>query len=133
MSKFMTLELNVYSLFASTAWTSQGTTAFPNNFKSAALPEEYVKLDIIASGDSVNQISVSGIIKLTINTEVNKGTNRASAIADALTTLMAGKSITNAGWTTQLFNTVFVPIGLDPESKYFRSKLEVQFSHFGVF
>jgi len=132
MSKFMTLELNVYDFFTKSEWTSHSITAFPDNFKSVDLPAEYVKMDILASGDSVNRVSVSGILKLSINTEVNKGTSRSTQIADILTALLSNKSKTSAGWTTQLKGAVYTPIGLDPQSKYFRSKLEIQFNHFGV-
>lgn len=132
MSKFSTLELNVYSFFADASWTTLGVSAFPSNFKSVTLPDEYVKIDVIASGDSVNRNSVSGILKLTIHTEVNKGTNRASLIADKLTEILANKSKSGDGWTTQLFGSVFSQLNQDQQSKYFRSKLEIQFSHFGV-
>ncbi len=113
MGKYLDLQSDIFSIFASTAWTSE-------NIKT-----------IIPSGESVNSLSVSGMLIVEIFSPANEGPKRSSEIADLVDKHFSRRTIQASGKTTQLFGSSLTPNGLDYANKsLIRSTLSFPFNHF---
>ena len=134
MSKYANLQTDIFSVFASAAWKAENIKAFPKDSVAVGSGEEFLRMDIIASGEGVNLKSVSGILIVDIFTSAGNGPNRASLIADKLDSHLVGKSLSTAGNNvTQFNNSVMTHQGKDSENPSLqKSVYSIPFNYFGV-
>jgi hypothetical protein len=131
MGKYSDLITNVFSVFALPAWKSTGLETVPQGFVGVQ-PPPYIRVSILASGDSINSVSTSGIIIADIFTINGMGPAPAAVIADQLDLFLLGKSFSYDGSVTQVaIESNFRVIGPDTENNSLcRSVYQAQFNHF---
>lgn len=96
MGKYSSIIDDVFSVFASSSWVSENITTIPANFVPVTSGEEFIKVAILPSSQSVNIRSVSGQLLIDIFTFAGKGPSRYAAIADILDNYLSGKSLTTS-------------------------------------
>ena len=133
MAKFESLISTVYAVFASPSWQADNIPSFPPNFTNDSTLLEYIRVDVIPSGTSVNMKSLSGILIIDIFVEAGKGPKRGPAIADKLEKYLATKSLTSSAGTVQFATGSLAPVGYDsPNGNLFRYSYSINFNLFGV-
>ncbi len=134
MGKYINVQKDVFSIFASLAWAAELIDTFPSNFVITSDKDEFIRVTILASGGSPTEISTSGIILAEIFTQSNTGPTRSLEIADKLDAYLSRKTLnTTSGATTQLFQSSLRFDGKDSDNPGLtRSTLSVPFSYFGV-
>jgi len=134
MGKFTNLEQDIYSVFSSPSWIAENIKTYPSNFIAVNAGNEFLKVTIIASGSSVNLISVSGVLLIDIFTAAGSSSRRAVMIADILGSYFEGKTKSTASQVvTQFGSGSLTHIGLDSSNpSLFRSTYTIPFNYFGV-
>lgn len=108
MGKFLNLETDIFQIFNSAGWKSEGIRTIPSNFIPNDLGDEYIRITIIPQGAG-DQVSTSGILMIDIFTPSGKGPHPATIIADKLDTFCLGKTIsTVSGNATQFLSSSIV-------------------------
>jgi hypothetical protein len=131
MGKYLDVQSDIFSIFASTAWTGENIRTYPSNFLASSTDNEFIRVTIIPSGESVNSLSVSGMLIVEIFSPANEGPKRSSEIADLVDKHFSRRTIQASGKTTQLFGSSLTPNGLDYANKsLIRSTLSFPFNHF---
>lgn len=106
MGKYTNLQNGVYSIFDSVGWKAENIKAFPQNFTGSNVGNEYIRLNIISSGDGVNLLSTSGLLIIDIFVDAGDGITRITAIADILDGYLVGKTIANTGSIQMLKSSI---------------------------
>ena len=134
MGKYEALETDVFSVFGSPLWVSEGVKTFPANFLQVSAGSEFIRVSVIPSGGGLNANSVSGQLLVDIFISVGNGPRRAALIADKLDRFLLRKSLATAsGSTTQLFASSLTHSGIDSANpSLHRSIYSISFKHFGV-
>jgi len=134
MGKYSDLQNDVFSIFNSTAWKAENIKTYPTNFIAVNSGNEFIRVSIIPSGNSVNLISVSGVLIIDIFTAAGNGPKATTTIADKLDSYLVGKSIMTQGSNrTSLFNSSLVMSGNDKDNPaLYRATYTVPFNYFGV-
>lgn len=132
MGKFTGVEDDIFSIFASDAWTANGIETVPSNF--TANSSEFVRISVLANGSGVNHKSLSGILIADIFTAAGEGPRRASLIADMLDLVLDCKSVsTSLNAVTQFESSALQHNGLDRDNPALtRSTFSIPFKYFGV-
>jgi len=134
MGKFESLEKEIYSVFGSDAWKSEGINTFPNNFLKLNAGTEFIRVSIVPGGKSVNAISVAGILIIDIFIPAGGGPRRASLIADKLDKYLANKSLGATTNKTQFRESSLVHKGVDKDNATLHmSSYTIPFTYFGAF
>jgi|GEM_PF-1412175 len=133
-SKYSNLETDIYSIFDTTKWKSEGILTKPNNYTSSNNSDEFLRITVIPSGKSVNKESVSGLLLIEIFVSAGKGSKRAFEIADTLDQYLEGKTLkTNLLGSTQFTFSVCAPDGYDKDDpSLYRYEYNISFNYFGV-
>jgi hypothetical protein len=127
MGKFKTIQTDVFSVFASTAWKNEKIKTIPSNIKAPAGP--FIRVNIITDGRGVNNISVSGVLIVDIFTEAGKGPDPAIFIADKLDTYLVNKTLGTASQgVVQFFNSTYSP--LDVKDTLSRGQYTIPLKYF---
>ena len=117
MGKYSNTEEQVYSVFALAEWKAEDILTFPANYVGKDITKDYIRANIIPSGEGVNRISVSGLILIDIFVEAGKGTKALTDIADKLDLYLCNKSFKTSGPSvTQVFNSSLQLRGLDQDN-----------------
>jgi len=134
MVKYLDLENDVFSIFATQAWKAEKIQTFPNNFVITKNTSEFIRINIIPSGRSINVSSVSGIIIVDIFTLAGSGTRSAILIADKLDQYLKAKTIRTAlKNNTQFMGSSLTFNGTDPDNpSLFRSTYTIPFNFYGA-
>ena len=134
MGRFMHLQDDVFSIFASQEWKSEAVLTRPSNFVSANNDKEFIRINILAESFGVNLLSVAGVLLIEIFIPVGSGSTRASQIADALDKYLLGKSVkTSSDNVTQFTQSTLVPKGKDKDDpSIFLYEYEIPFNYYGV-
>jgi hypothetical protein len=135
MGKYLDLQADIFSVFASVAWTAENIKTFPVNYVGVG-GAEYIRVDVVASGDSQVNLpySSAGLIIIDIFTSAGDGPTRASTIADKLDSYLAGKTLkTTSNGSTQFMSSSLVNLGNDKDNPSLsHSKFSIPFTFFGV-
>jgi len=131
--KYGALYQDLYSVFSSPAWVAESINTYPENYVGDG-GSEYIRVTPLASGESINIESVSGIIQIEIFVAAGLGPARGRQIADKLDQHLAGKTFTlTEGRCTQFLSSAFAGMGNDKDNpSLFRSLYSISFLHFGV-
>ena len=133
MGKYANSESDVFAVFSATEWKETGIKTYPSNFVAMDQKNEFIRVNVITSGQGLNLSSASGLLIIDIFIPAGKGPKRASLIADNLDKFLAGKSKLSGTSRTQFFGSSLSPIGPDPDNQgLHRSSYSIPFSHFGV-
>lgn len=133
MGKYLSTQEDVFEIFNSQSWKSENIKTYPSNFIAINPGNEFVRVSIIPSGNSININSVSGVIILDIYTPAGNGPTRTSVIADKLDQYLVGKSFLGNMTRTQLMSSSVSLLGLDKDNPaLYRSSYTIPFNHFGV-
>ena len=133
MGKYLSTQEDVFEIFNSQSWKSENIKTYPSNFVAINPGNEFVRVSIIPSGNSVNINSVSGVVILDIYTPAGNGPTRTSVIADKLDQYLVGKSFLGENTRTQLMSSSFNLLGPDKDNPaLYRSSYTIPFNHFGV-
>jgi len=134
MDKYKSLYDDVYSVFASVAWTAEAIKTIPADVILKGAVTEFVRISIVSSGYGINSNSVSGVLIAEIFTPANLGPLRALTIADKLDKYLSYKSkSTVSGKITQMFVSSLIFNGVDRDNKdLVKSTFSVPFNHFGI-
>jgi len=128
-SKFVTLENQIFSVFATPEWVAEKISVHPASYINTSKDTSFCRLDIVSSGKGVNLKSVSGMLIIDIFTPFGVGPRAGSVIADKLDSYLVGKTIVG----TQLMGSTCVPKGPDKANpSLLRSTYTIAFNHFGV-
>lgn len=131
MTKYSDLTLDVFSVFGSPAWKAEKLKAFPSNFSASIEEKEYIRVNIISSGNGPNLNSVSGLVNIDIFTSAGEGTSRPAQIADILDGYLSGKSKKTGNGTTQFMASTLSNLGLDSaNAALYRSQFSIPFTYF---
>lgn len=133
MSKYASIETDLFSIFDSAAWKFENVKTFPENFTQTGNVKEFIKISIIPSSTEQKNI-VRGILNIDIFIEAGLGSSRATIIADKLDKYLAETTLTTTlNGNTQLFSSSLATVGLDTVNKsLFRYKYVIPFNYFGV-
>jgi hypothetical protein len=134
MGKFTDLQDAIFSVFGAQAWSILNIKTVPSNFVPKDLENEYIRVNIIPSGPSINTKSVSGILIIDIFTAAGTGPNRTSFIADTLDSFLSCKNfLLREGVSLQLQKSSLDFAGNDSSNTtLFRAKYTIPFNFFGV-
>lgn len=136
MSKYTSLEADVFSIFASAEWQAEGIKTFPGNFTGSIVGNEYIRVSLVASNENNANIprSVAGVLMIDIFIPAGQGPARAAAIADTLDKYLAGKNLKTTSYgNTQFSSSSLSPRGHDSANpSLFRSVYSIPFNFFGV-
>jgi hypothetical protein len=134
VGKYVNLETDIFSVFASTQWKSEKINTYPNNFTITNNSGEFIRVTIIPSGAGINIASASGVLIIDIFTFAGEGTKRSSTIADKLDQYLVGKSInTINNNNTQFQGSSLSFMGADTDNpSLFRSNYTISFNFYGA-
>jgi hypothetical protein len=134
MGKYANLESDIFSIFSNATWTATTIKTYPQNFIAVSPGNEFIRLNIVPSGNGVNINSVSGILMIDIFVESGKGSKRAFQIADILDSFIKGKTLkTNSNNATQFQSSAIQSIGVDTENhSLYRVNYTIPFQYYGV-
>ena len=135
MGKYTDAQNDIYSVFATPAWTGNGIETVPQNFKGTGL-SEYVRVSIVAGGnfDYLNMPkSLVGQLIIDVFTAAGAGLKRAHEIADMLDAVLERKTVSTAGKVAVQFGaSAMVPSGLDVANpSLHRCLYSIPFNYFG--
>jgi hypothetical protein len=129
MSKYVSVEKGVYSVFGSTDWVAEKIPTYPSNF--IAKVNEYIRVSIIPSSSGANRASVSGILIIDIFTPANGGSHRAFEVADKLDKYLAQKTRKADEGTVQFQTSTLNKGELDKANPLlFRTSYTIPFNYF---
>jgi len=132
MSKYVTSEADIFTIFGSVEWKAEGIASYPSNYIANASDQEFIRISIIPSSQGINLVSVEGVIMIDIFTEAKLGDRRSLEIADKLDLFMVGKSFNNAGRRTQIFDSTLRTSNTSDDDTRSRKIYSIPFKHFGV-
>lgn len=136
MGKYSSLQSDIFSIFGTIGWKTEGVFTMPSNFVASDAGDEYIRVSIVANGDNkANPLnSVSGQLLIDIFTPAGFGPNRTNLIADKLDKYLAGKLIqTTSGGNTQLAGSTLALLGNDSANpSLYRSIYTIVFNYFGI-
>jgi hypothetical protein len=135
MGKYANLQTDIFSIFDSVSWQSLLIKTFPENYDIINPGNTFIRINVVASGQSVNIISVSGVLIIDIFTKVGSGPKEASQIADSLDTFLVGNSITgaNSKFVCQFTESFMNSVGIDKDNEnLFKSIYTIPFNYYGV-
>jgi hypothetical protein len=136
MNKYSSLYKDVYSIFGAIGWMTEGIKTVPENFVGSSIGNTYVRVAIVASGQTVVNPprSVAGQLMIDIFIPAGGGSNETTRIADKLDDYLAGKTIkTNDGGSTQLGYSNLVSMGNDKANpSLYRSSYSIPFNYYGI-
>lgn len=134
MGKYSSVLSDVFSIFATPAWTAENIKTYPNNFVAVIPTKEFIRVNVIANGTSINNISISGILIIEIYTSAGEGPKRSSAIADKLDDYLQTKSkSTVTKKVTQFLRSSIAIKGVDKDNpSLHRVDYTIPFNYFGV-
>ena len=119
MGKFSGAEEHLLSVFATAQWKAEDIPTYPANYVGK-IDRDYVRVQVIASGQGANRISCSGVLLVDIFVKAGEGTRQLSQIADKLDLFLQNKLLKTTGLgRTQTFTSVLQPRGLDPDNSGF--------------
>ncbi len=102
MGKYVQLEQDVFSIFASPEWQAEDIETYPTNYIAVKSSNHFIRVSVIPSGKGINRYSTKGILIIDIFITAGKGIRKALEIADRLDAYLVNKSIsTHTGSTTQ--------------------------------
>lgn len=134
MGRFEDTQKAVFSVFGSPAWVTEDIQTVPQDVALTSLGNEFVRVSVVASGLSVNSLSVSGVVIADIFTAAGKGPTRAMQIADALDRHLLDKLVPiSPTRSVQFRQSTLSPRGTDGDNNTLsRSQYTVPFNMFGV-
>jgi hypothetical protein len=135
MNKYAALQRDIFSVFKTQSWLSQGVQTLPWNFTPATFSESYIRLSIIPGHSRINTASSSGVLIVDIFVAAGAGPSPTSVIADKLDTYLVGQSISGAPGTVTQFpeGSSLKHLSADKASPtLLRSSYTIPFKHFGV-
>lgn len=98
MSKYTKLQLDVESVFSTTAWKAESIAAYPGNFEGEIGAKEFVKIELLPSSseDMFGHFSgIEGQVIIQIYVPAGQGMTRVLAVADILDTYFQAKRFAN--------------------------------------
>lgn len=98
---FGVLETAIFSVFNSSNWKAENIKTYPDNFIELNSGNEFIRVSIIPSGNSLNLKSKSGLLLIDIFTSAGNGPKRSTEIADKLDTYFIGKNILSGNYSLQ--------------------------------
>jgi hypothetical protein len=132
MGKYAQTEQDIYSIFGTTQWKSEGIKTFPENFSAVNTGEEFIRVAILAGQyNPTNPLrSISGQVIIDIFIPAGATPKRANIIADKLDDYLVGKIIPNTNGATQFFSSSLSTVGGDPDDPtLFRTNYSINFSY----
>jgi len=137
MGKYTSLQSDIYSIFASSAWLAENIKTIPANYATNGLGTEFIRVNILPVGNMIyaNLPNASnGQIIVNIFVPTGGGLNRLGIIADKLDTYLVKKTIaTTAGGITQFSASALNPIGVDAvNANLYRGDYSISFNYFGT-
>ena len=134
MGKYTKLQDDIFSIFSDAAWVAEDLKTYPTDFVANDSTSEFIRVNIIASGDGINLSSISGILMIEIYVSAGRGPSRANFIADRLDVYLVGKSFDNAApSSTQFMNSSMSYVGRDADNQALsRYHYSIPFNYFGV-
>jgi hypothetical protein len=134
--KYSSLYGDIYAIFDLAGWKAENIKTFPENFVGSVVGDEYVRVNIVASGNTGDKRigSVSGLLIIDIFIPAGAGPRRAATIADKLDKYLAGQSkkLTSNG-NTQFGISAMSPLGNDRDNaSLYRFHYSIPFNYFGV-
>ena len=128
MGKYESLQTSVFSIFGTQEWEDEDIKTYPSNF----VPKEegeFVRVNIIPSGNGLSLGMVSGVLILDIFVEYGNGPTRTSEVADRLDEYLVGKYIDDV----QLLDSTLTMTGKDADNPaLFMSQYTIPFNFYGV-
>lgn len=134
MGKYANLQADVFSIFNSVSWKAENIKTYPSNFVAINSGNEFIRVSIIPSGNSINIDSISGVIIVDIFTSAGNGPKSTVLIADKLDSYLVGKNIkiTN-NVAIQLFNSSLSAGTADRDNPaLYRVAYSIPFTYFGA-
>jgi len=136
MSKYKNVYDDIYSVFATPAWVAEAIKAIPENYLAKNLGTEYLRLDVITSGNhaAINiPGAVSGQLMVSIYVPAGQGALRLLSIADTLDKHLSRKSIsTRPSSVTQFAESALIHLGVDKSNgSLYRGSYSISFNYFG--
>jgi hypothetical protein len=132
MGKYTNLQDDIFSIFSKPAWIAENIKTTPINF--AGGHNEFIRINIVASENSVNKTSIRGLLMIDIFTKAGEGPKRSNAIADKLDTYLQFQSISTVTENvTQFQNSVTNAGKSDSDNpSLFRTTYQIPFNFYGV-
>jgi hypothetical protein len=133
MGKFLSLEMDLNSVFASPEWVAEGVSIYPVNVEPEGIAGNYCRFSIVPSDDGIpafaQNANVSGVVMIEIYTAAGKGPRPATLIADKLDKHLQKKYV---GHTQFLTGTVGPNLRDRDNPTLYRAIYQIPFNHFGV-
>jgi len=86
MPRYLGAEQDIFSIFATAEWNTEGIKAYPSTIVPDNPGQEYIRISIVPSGQGLNYNSVSGLLLIDIFTARAQGPKRPMQVADILDT-----------------------------------------------
>jgi len=132
MSKYVTTETDIFSVFALETWTDEDIPTHPANYTANDHDTEFIRISIIPGSSGINSNSVEGILMIDIFTSAGYGDRRSLVIADILDQFLVKKTFSSSGRTTQIFESTLVSSNDNEDETLNRKIYTIPFKHFGV-
>ena len=134
MDKYSSVFKDVYSVFATIGWSTEGVKTFPSNFVGSVANDTYIRVNVIPSGNGANWRSVSGLVMIDIFVPAGGGTQLIAQIADKLDKYLAGQSFNSTANGKTSFNASTLSVlGNDKDNpSLYRASYSIPFNYFGV-
>ena len=135
MGKYSTLYGLIYAVFDTAQWVATSIPTYPINFVPPDGLEQYIRIDVVASGSNIAAFpkSVSGMLIIDIFTAAGGGNKDGTDIADTLDTYLAGKTMKVPTGSVQTRESTFTYSGVDKDNKSLsRYEYSIPFNYYGV-
>lgn len=135
MSKYEDLVTQVFSIFDSQAWKSQGIKTIPDNYLAKDTGSEFIRVSVIPSGGGLNLNSLSGVLLIAVFVSANNGPKRLFQIADKLDNFLLGKTVKTTSDHKVQFKGSSLSSGANDSDNptLYRNTYSIPFNYFGVF
>ncbi len=133
MGKFVGVETDIFSVFATPQWEAEDIKTFPSNYIAVGSGKEFIRVSVVPSGAGINRNSIKGILIIDIFIPAGQGTRRAFEIADALDSHLVNKTIPHLLDTsrTQFGFSSISPSGVDKDNpSLYRVSYSITFNYF---
>ena len=132
MSKYITIQSTIFSVFASSNWQNEDIKTVPSNFTGEVNATEYIRVSIVYGATNPlyqNLNAISGMILIDVFVPSGTGPLRASQISDLLDSYFVAKTIDSV----QFYTSSLKSLGRDRDNPSLdHSQYTILFSYNGA-
>ena len=132
MGRYTDAQQDIFSVFATNEWKSEGIATHPSLIVPDNPGQEYIRISVIPSSTGINTKSVAGMLLIDIFAARVQGPRRPMEIADALDKYLNAKSVQlSSGMTQFMSSSTGKPLEDKEDPALSMTLYSIAFNYFG--